>query len=624
MNPLDRRAATCDHDRRLARPRVARLSLVRPGPVLRAALVACALGAAPAASAQVTDPGPDLRPPVAGFAKGRVLVQPRAGLPERDLDRVLAPHAARRVRLIRQIRVHVLELPPQANALAVARALRMHPHVEFAELDLAIAPALVPNDPYYGQAWHLPKIGAPQAWDASTGAGVTIAILDTGVNAAHPDLAARMVSGWNVYDNTPDTSDVYGHGTKVAGAAAAAGNNGLGVAGVGFAARIMPIRISDPSGYAYFSDMAEGVIRAADFGARVANISYQGAAGSASVDNAAQYMRSKGGVVVVSAGNTGAEQAINASPNVTVASATDSADQRPSWSSFGGYVDIAAPGVSVLTTTSSGGYGGFSGTSASSPVVAGTYALMMAANPALQPADLDAALFASAMDLGAAGKDAYYGAGRVDAAGAVSAARQAVARDTTPPAVSITNPPAGSKVSGVVPVDVVASDNVAVARVELLVDGSVVATDAVAPYAFAWDSAAAADGEATLSARAVDAAGNAALSAAVKVTVGNDTTAPLVQIVNPPNGARVTGTVTVSVSASDDNKVAKITLVIDGKDVATSYGASLSYAWNTGGGKGKGAGKGRNASSGGTSTLTARATDPAGNIGTATATVTRY
>jgi len=593
--------------------------------VLRAIVVGCALAGAPvSATAQANDPGPDLRPPVAGFVKGRVLVQPRAGLPDGELDKVLAPHGARRARLIRQIRVHVLELPPQANALAVARALRANPFVKFAELDLAIAPALVPNDPYYGQAWHLPKISAPQAWDASTGAGVTVAILDTGVNANHPDLAGRMVSGWNVYDNTADTSDVYGHGTKVAGAAAATGNNGVGVTGVGFTARIMPIRISDPSGYAYFSDMAEGVLRAADYGARVANISYQGAAGSSTVDSAAQYMRAKGGVVVVSAGNTGGEQAIPASPNVTAVSATDSNDRRPSWSSYGSYVDVAAPGVSVLTTTSAGGYAGFSGTSASSPVVAGTYALMMAVNPALKSADLDAALFASAAELGAAGRDAYYGAGRVNAAGAVAAARQAKASDTTPPAVSIVSPTGGAKVSGVVPVDVAASDNVAVARVELLVNGTVVATDSNAPYAFAWDSAGAADGEATLVARAVDTSNNAASSAGVKVTVGNDTTAPLVQIVSPPDGARVTGTVTVTVSASDDNKVAKITLVIDGKEVATSYGSSLAYAWNTGGGGGKGAGKGKKATSGGTSTLTARASDPAGNIGTATATVTRY
>jgi hypothetical protein len=227
------------------------------------------------------------------------------------------------------------------------------------------------------------------------------------------------------------------------------------------------------------------------------------------------------------------------------------------------------------------------------------------------------------VDLGTAGKDPYFGAGRVNAGGAVLAARQAVASDTTPPTVSITSPTGGAKVSGVVPVDVTAADNVAIARVELLVNGTVVATDTNAPYAFAWDSAGAADGEATLVARAVDGSGNAASSASVKVTVGNDTTPPKVQIISPLSGAQVTGTVTVTVSASDDNKVAQITLVIDGKEVATSYGASLSYAWNTGGKGGKGAGKGK-PSSGGTSTLTARAVDPAGNVGTASVTVTRY
>jgi len=614
---------------------------VRVAALLATLFLASLLAVAPRSAIAQGNPGPNLERPVRGYAKHRVLLQTRVGLSERELDKILAKHGGRKKQFIRQIRVHVIELPERAAELAVARALRSEALVKFAELDMSIAPALVPNDTFYVQAWHLPKIGAPQAWDISTGAGVVIAILDTGVNVAHPDLAGRAVPGWNVFNNNSDTADVYGHGTKVAGTAMAAGNNGIGVTGVGFAAKVMPVRISDLDGYAFFSDMAEGIVWAADHGARVANISYQGAAGSSSVQSAAQYLRSKGGVVVVSAGNTGGAQEIAANTNVIAVSATDSADQRPSWSSYGGYVDIAAPGVSVMTTTSTGGYGGFSGTSASAPVVAGTYALMMTANPGLGPFDLDQVLFATAVDLGSAGKDIYFGAGRVDAGAAVVAATQGSASDSIPPTVSIQSPTAGSKVEGVVPVDVMATDNVAVARVELYANGTLVATDVEAPYAFAWDVSGLSDGEVTLTARAFDTAGNQASATPVKVTVGNDITPPKVLITNPLSGSQVTGVVNVTVTATDDKKVSGITLSIDGREVARSDGASLSYAWDTsvgtkggkGGGKGGGGNKGGGSASGKkgatsatgtTSSLTARATDPAGNVGSASAIVTRY
>ncbi len=600
--------------------------------ILAAICVACATTVSPGIATAQGSSGPNLERPVRGYAKARVLIQTRAGLSDRELERILAKHGGKKKHYIRQIRVHIVELPPNAAELAVARELRREPLIKFTELDMSIAPALVPNDTFYPQAWHLPKINAPQAWDTSTGAGIVVAILDTGVNVAHPDLAGKIVAGWNVFDNNPDTTDVYGHGTKVAGTAIATGNNGVGVTGVGYAARVMPIRISDLSGYAYFSDMAEGVTWAADHGARVANISYQGAAGSLSVQSAAQYLRSKGGVLVVSAGNTGGVQEIAPNANVIVVSATDSADQRPSWSSYGSYVDIAAPGVNIMTTTSNGGYAGFSGTSAAAPVVAGTYALMMAANPGLGPYALDQALVATATDLGAAGKDDYFGAGRVDAASAVAASAQGSTGDSIAPAVAIQAPTAGSKVSGVVAVDVTATDNVAVARVDLYTDGSLVATDVNAPYAFAWDTSGLSDGEYTLIARAVDASNNQANSAGVKVTVGNDTTPPSVTI-SPPSGTQVTGVVNVLVSATDNQKVTGISLLIDGREVAKSDGASLSYAWDTsagakggkGGGKGGGGGKkGAASTAGGTSSLTARATDPAGNVGTASSIVTRY
>lgn len=568
-----------------------------------AALLAAAVGTA---FAQARAPHPER------FVAGRVLVQPRPGLSLAELDRIVTPHGGRRGQAIRQVNVHVIELPPQANAPAVAEALSRNRHIKFAELDGVLNPSFYPNDPQYPYGWHLPKIGTPMAWDSTQGNGVTIAILDSGVDRAHPDLEAQLVPGWNFYDNNDNVTDVYGHGTPVAGIAAAAGNNSIGVTSVSFRSRIMPMRVTDSSGMGYYSLMASALIAAADNGARVANISFLGVSLSSTVDSAAQYMRGKGGVVVTSGGNTGDLRTDPPRSTLTVVAATDSSDARSSSSSWGDYIDIAAPGIALSTTLNGGGYGGASGTSASSPVVAGVYALMMSANPALQPATLDSILFSTAQDLGTTGYDQYFGAGRVNAAAAVSKAAQTVSTDSVPPTVAITSPTGGSAI-GLVPVDVSASDDVGVTRVELYANNALVGSDTTTPYGFTLDSSKYGGGL-TLQARAYDAAGNAGTSSTVSLNVSNDAVAPTVSILSPANGSAVSGTVTVSVSAIDDQKVASVSLSIDGKLVATSYGTSLKYSWNVPRGKGK---------YGATSTLAARAQDAAGNAGSASISVTR-
>jgi subtilisin family serine protease len=133
--------------------------------------------------------------------------------------------------------------------VAFQRAFKARAEVEFAELDrLHPAQQMIPNDPLYGNenSWSLPKVDALDAWTINTGSSnVIIAVLDSGVDATHPDLASQIVPGWNVYNNNSDTSDVCGHGTAVAGAAAAASNNAIGVASIAWGCRIMPVRISD-------------------------------------------------------------------------------------------------------------------------------------------------------------------------------------------------------------------------------------------------------------------------------------------------------------------------------------------------------------------------------------------
>ena len=543
------------------------------------------------------------------WAKGRILVAPRAGLPAAAFDKIIKDHGAKSSRKLDGLHVHVVELPIQLHGReqALVQALARNPHIKFAELDGAISMQQTPSDTYYASAWHLPAIQAPAAWDVSTGDGITIAILDGGVESTHPDLAAHVVPGWNFYDNNSNTSDVNGHGTRVAGTAAAVGNNGLGVTGGAWNAKIMPMRISDLNGnITYYSIVANSLVWAADHGARVANISYI-VSDVATIQNAAQYMRNKGGVVVASAGNTGLYMSSpNTSTIITVA-AIDGANQRTSWSAYGPIVDVTAPGTSIWTTNVGGGYGAYNGTSFSSPLTAGVVALMLSANPALQPAQVDSILTSTATDLGAVGRDDYYGAGLINASAAVVAAKAAVTADTQAPMVAI-NSPVGGSVSGIVSVAVSATDNIAVNKVELYAGGALLATDTVAPYSFSWDSSTRPDGATTLTAKAYDAAGNVS-SSSVSVNVANqaagstDVTPPVVTVVNPNNGATVSGMVSVSVMASDNVALSKVSLYIDGALVASGNG-TLSYNWNS-----------RKASAGSHS-IQAVATDTAGNSAT--------
>lgn len=551
------------------------------------------------------------------FARGRILVMTEPGVSQEDLDGVLRGHGGKG-RRIGTSNLHIVELPATASERAVVAALSHHPRLRFAELDRKVAPAAAVNDPYAGSQWHLSKLGAPLAWDYSQGSGVTIAILDSGVDGSHPDLAARLVPGWNFYDNNSNTADVHGHGTAVAGAAAATLNNGIGVAAISGQARLMPVRVSDANCYAYWSTVAQALIWAADRGARVANISFVGVAASQTVQNAAQYMKSKGGLVLVAAGNNGRDENIAVTSSMIPVSATNSSDNRTSWSSYGNFVALSAPGENIWTTVRGGSYQAWWGTSMASPVAAGVVGLMMAAKPSLSGAQIESILYATAVDLGSPGRDAEYGWGRVDAAMAVrTVVGTQSATDTQPPVVAIDSPAGGSSVSGTVAVAVSARDDVGVARVDLYAGGNLVGTDTTGPYTISWNTSAVGNGTTTLVAKAFDAAGNAASSSAVSVSVVNqtllDTTPPVVAIGNPGDGAVVSGTVAIKVSASDNAGATGISqsLYIDGKLVASTTGGLLNHSWNT-----RKVSKGSHA-------IEARARDAAGNVTSKTIRVIR-
>lgn len=578
-----------------------------------AVLALLASGNANAAPPERSSEGP--------WAKARVLVMPKPGLSSAELGKIASSQGGKASRIASND-LHVIELPPQASETAALARLKNNPNLKFAELDAYVPQALAVNDPYAGAAWHIAKIGALKAWDTSMGSGVTIAVLDTGVYGAHPDLAANMVTGWNVFNNNSNTSDFMGHGTPVAGAAAALTNNGIGVAGVSGKSKIMPLVVTDSTGGSFYSVISQAITYAADHGARVASISFSGLPYSSAVQSAAQYMKNKGGLVIVAAGNSGAVDNVTPTTTMIAVAATESTDSYSTFSTYGAFVAMSAPGSGIYSTDRSGVYGTYGGTSFSTPIVAGTVALMMAANPKLTGADVESLLYKTAVDLGPVGRDVHYGYGRVDASAAVLAALVATATttttDVTPPQTSISAPLGGSTVSGLVSVNVNSIDNVGVTKVELRINGALLAIDTTSPYAFSWDSTKVANGTANLLATAYDAAGNAASSTTVAVAVSNatvsaDVTPPTVTILSPTLSSISGTSLMLSDSATDNSGSAAISqlIYINGKLVATASGGSISYKWNT-----------RNLKAG-SYTLQFVAKDAAGNSTTASRTVTK-
>jgi thermitase len=546
-----------------------------------------------------------VRPAVEPFVPGRVLVKFRSSIGLDHARQIVAALGARDADELPQIGVFVLDLPEQADEEAFANALQQRPDVEFAELDRIVKPAeVVPNDPWYaGAEWHLPKIAAPAAWPITTGnSGITIAILDSGVDINHQDLSANIVPGWNIVSNNGDMGDVNGHGTNVAGAAAALSNNGIGVASLCWTCKIMPVRISDSTGSSTYSAISSGLNWAADHGARVANISFIVSESSA-VKTAAQYFQSKGGVVTASAGNYSTFTSAADNPYILTVSATDISDAPSGFSNYGNNVDVAAP-EAVYTTVRGGGYMYAGGTSFSAPIVAGVAALVFSVNPSLTPIEVQDILRRSADDLGPAGFDVHYGWGRVNAARAVAMAGTA-APDQTAPTASFVTPTAGATVFGNAGITVSASDNAGVSSVLLRIDGIDQAIDTTAPYNFSWNTVAVTNGLHTLTCVAADAAGNQSVSS-ITVVVNNliDATPPTIAILQPSINAVVSGTVSVLVEANDNGgKVSRVDFYVDNRLTASSTTAPYTMKWNT------------RKISAGMHVLRCKAYDSAGNLG---------
>lgn len=282
------------------------------------------------------------------------------------------------------------------------------------EANTLFGTSAVPNDPSYSSLYGMTKIQAPAAWDISTGSNsVLVAVIDTGVQYTHPDLAANIAVNTGETpnngvddDNNGYTDDYYGydfisndgnpmddhyHGTHCAGTVGAKGNNGVGVAGVAWTVSILPVKVLDAGGSGTLASVAAGINYATQRGAKVMSMSLGGGATSTTLENSIALAKQSGAIVIAAAGNSGSNNdsypsypASSTHDNVVAVAATDSTDTRASWSNYGpASVDVAAPGVSIYSTLLGSSYGYLSGTSMATPHVAGMAAVLRSINPGL-------------------------------------------------------------------------------------------------------------------------------------------------------------------------------------------------------------------------------------------------
>ncbi len=489
---------------------------------------------------------------------GQILVKFKQGTSQQEINTQINSHRARLLKRIDKLDVLTLKIP-EAVQNSIVTALSKNPNVEFVEPDYYAQALSAPNDTFFDRQWGLENIGqtinnvagkvdadidAPMAWE-TTQNGVKVAILDCGINETHPDLTAKVVDRQDFTTSASGTNDICGHGTHVAGIVAAVTNNSDGVAGVCPGCLLLNGKVLDDNGLGAYSWIANGIIWAADNGAKVINLSLGGSASSTTLENAVNYAWNKGVVVVAAAGNSNNSSKTYpaAYTNSIAVAATDNQDRRASFSSYGSsWVDVAAPGVYVFSTwkdtTSNTNpqpecygtvcYKYASGTSMSTPIVAGVAGLVWTSIYNQSASSVRERIETTADKI--VGTGTYWSAGRVNAANAVSLSASPSPTpsatptpspsptptptpivDTQAPTVSITSPTDGSFVSRGrnITISAAASDNVGVKKVEFYINNSLLRTDTTKPYTTSWRVPSTRNVTYTIKAIAYDASNNA-------------------------------------------------------------------------------------------------------------------
>ena len=310
----------------------------------------------------------------------------------------------------------------------IKEELQRNPAVESVGYNYVYSASYTPNDPRFPQQWGLRKTGFESAWNRARGSGTRIAIVDSGADVRHVDLRLKIAGQCDLINNddtcNSTVEDPFKHGTHVAGIAAAETGNGEGVAGGCPNCKLLIAKVLDGYGLGTAADVAKGIIWGVDNGAKVVNLSFASTGDARVVRDAVDYATRRGVVVVAAAGNT-RKRTVEypaAYSNVIAVAATDQDDQRASFSggyssNSGNWVDIAAPGENILSTVPGDRYAYMSGTSMATPHVSALAGLL--ASQGLDAARIEKRIFNTAVDLGKAGHDSYFGYGRIDAGRAV-------------------------------------------------------------------------------------------------------------------------------------------------------------------------------------------------------------
>jgi len=369
-------------------------------------------------TASATDESVALSATTTEYDPGRIAVTVDRRASPRQVAAAFAGAGVELEQAVRQIHAYLVRVAPERQAAAV-RALRASPVVVRAGPDV-IAHALdtTPNDSEWPLQTGLRVVGLPRAWDTSRGSSaLVVAVVDTGVDANQPDLRGALVPGVNLIDPTAPPRDDHGHGTAVAGVVAARANNGQGMAGVCWFCLIMPVKVLDSGGSGDDLRIAAGIVWAVDHGARVINLSLGGPGSTPELEAALAYASHKGAIAVAAAGNSGTTLPFYPAADVNALSvaATTTTDHPYTWSNYGPWVDVAAPGCNVAPARG-GGYGVFCGTSSATPIVTGLAALVLSAHPGATPAVIQGAIERSGAPL-----PGVVQFGRVDAPRALAA-----------------------------------------------------------------------------------------------------------------------------------------------------------------------------------------------------------
>jgi thermitase len=284
----------------------------------------------------------------------------------------------------------------------------------------------VPNDMLFSEyQWNLPIIETNRGWQLSKGSNdVIVGVVDTGVDLKHPDLQGRLLKGYNVIEPDKEPADDVGHGTHVAGIISANVNNSEGIAGMMWGGKILPVKALDKSGSGTTYSVAQGIIWATDHGAKVINMSLGNYADAQFLHEAIKYAFERDVVLIAATGNDNTERPgyPAAYPEVLSVSATDYNLQKASFSNYGDYIDVMAPGESIASTYPDNQYAALSGTSMASPHVAALAALIRSVNPELKNTEVMDIIRKNVIDLGDTGRDKYYGYGQIDVYAALQAA----------------------------------------------------------------------------------------------------------------------------------------------------------------------------------------------------------